>query len=112
MTAARQTAAASLTAAAVDAGFATGWGLARVLPAGVARAAFTAGADLATMLAGPGVRQLRRNLGRVAGLAGGAELDALTRAAMRSYARYWQEAFQLPSMNHRAVLRAVDAKIL
>ncbi len=33
-----------------------------------------------------------------------AELDELTLRAMRSYARYWQEAFRLPAMDHRRIV--------
>jgi KDO2-lipid IV(A) lauroyltransferase len=40
--------------------------------------------------------------------AGRTELDDLVRDAMRSYARYWCEAFRLPSMDLRGVYRAVD----
>jgi KDO2-lipid IV(A) lauroyltransferase len=34
----------------------------------------------------------------------GAALDELTAAAMRSYARYWQEAFRLPTLGTRRIL--------
>src|SRR5690606_23326468 len=50
----------------------------------------------------------RRNLARVVPQAGPAELDDLTRRAMRSYARYWQEAFCLPSMDVDEVCSRVD----
>ena len=55
--------------------------------------------------AGKGVRQLRANL-RVAtgGRLSEPELDELTVRAMRSYARYWQEAFRLPAMDHRRIV--------
>ena len=46
--------------------------------------------------AGPGSRRLRSNLARVRPDAGPDELDALTAAGVRSYARYWREAFRLP----------------
>jgi phosphatidylinositol dimannoside acyltransferase len=83
----------------VDAGFGAGWRLVRALPAPVAAGAFAAGADLATWRRGSGVRQLRRNLGRVVPAASEHELDALVRAGMRSYARYWCETFRLPAMD-------------
>jgi lauroyl/myristoyl acyltransferase len=88
----------------VDTGFAAGWRLVRALPPRVARAAFAAGADFATWRDGGGARQLRRNLGRVRPESSERELDDLVRAGMRSYARYWCEAFRLPSMD-LAVLR-------
>jgi hypothetical protein len=46
-----------------------------------------------------GVWVLEGNLRRViGGEAPGGELRALSRQAMRSYARYWLEAFRLPVM--------------
>jgi hypothetical protein len=48
---------------------------------------------------GTGVQVLEGNLRRViGGEASGGELRALSREAMRSYARYWLEAFRLPVM--------------
>ncbi|MTD57112.1 phosphatidylinositol mannoside acyltransferase [Amycolatopsis pithecellobii] len=90
---------------ASDLGYAAGWRLVRRLPAGFADAAFALGADFATRRRGGGVRQLRRNLARVVPQAGAAELDELTRDAMRSYARYWQEAFRLPAMDVTLIRR-------
>jgi KDO2-lipid IV(A) lauroyltransferase len=79
------------------------------LPEPLARAAFAAGGDLAVARAGRGVRQLRANL-RVAtgGQLDDAALDALTRRAVRSYARYWREAFRLPAMDAGQVLAAAQ----
>jgi phosphatidylinositol dimannoside acyltransferase len=74
----------------------------------VARAAFRAGADVAARRGGPGARRLRRNLARVVPDAGPAELDALVRDALRSYARYWCEAFRLPAMDKSALHRRLD----
>jgi phosphatidylinositol dimannoside acyltransferase len=85
-----------------------GWGITRWLPEPVAKATFRLGADIATKHAGPGVRQLRRNLARVVPKAGDDELDELVRQAMRSYARYWCETFRLPAIDKRAVHMAVD----
>ncbi|WP_018350156.1 phosphatidylinositol mannoside acyltransferase [Longispora albida] len=78
------------------------WRLVRALPEGVARALFRAGADRAARKRGPGVQRLERNLARVAP---GADLAALTRAGMRSYARYWMEAFRLPSRSREQIAR-------
>ena len=71
-----------------DLQYAAGWRLVRLLPERVAQAAFRLGADLAVRRNGPGVRQLRANLGRL----GAAHL---VREGMRSYARYWCETFRL-----------------
>ncbi|HEY3260693.1 MAG TPA: phosphatidylinositol mannoside acyltransferase [Pseudonocardiaceae bacterium] len=93
---------------ALDAGYGAGWRLVRALPAPVALAAFEGCATLSAALRGGtgAVAQLRRNLARVRPAASEDELDELVRAALRSYARYWCEAFRLPSMDHDA-LRAV-----
>ncbi|WP_216206156.1 phosphatidylinositol mannoside acyltransferase [Amycolatopsis aidingensis] len=80
-------------------GYAAGWRLTGMLPAGMTATAFSLGADFVARRGGGAVRQLRRNLGRVVPQAGTAELDELTRRSMRSYARYWQEVFRLPSMD-------------
>ena len=86
-------------AALTDAGFAAGWGAVKLLPEGLARRAFDAGAGWAARRDGPGTRMLRANL-RVAtgGRLSEADLDELTRRAVRSYARYWREAFRLPTI--------------
>jgi KDO2-lipid IV(A) lauroyltransferase len=94
------------------AAYAAGWGLVRALPDSVARAAFRSGADLAARRAGPGVAQLRRNYARVAPQAGPAELDALVRGGVRSYARYWRETFRLAGMDHREIYRRVDEVVV
>ncbi|MCU1588718.1 MAG: putative 1-acylglycerol-3-phosphate O-acyltransferase [Frankiales bacterium] len=74
-------------------GFAAGWHGVRLLPEPVATRLFTAAADLAARRGGAGTERLRRNLERVA------PGEDLLRAAMRSYARYWCEAFRLPSIS-------------
>ncbi|KAA9149750.1 phosphatidylinositol mannoside acyltransferase [Amycolatopsis acidicola] len=96
---------------ATDLGYALGWQLIRRLPAGMSSAAFALGADFGARRDGPGVRQLRRNLARVVPQAGTAELDELTRRALRSYARYWLEMFRLPAMDPEAVKSKVDEAI-
>ena len=84
----------------VDSGYAAGWAAVKLLPQPVARAAFAAGGDLATRRAGRGVRQLRANLRVVTGGRLDPDaLDGLTQRAMRSYARYWEEAFRLPTLS-------------
>lgn len=75
-----------------DLQYAAAWRLVRALPEPLALGLFRIGADLAVRRGG--ARQLRVNLARVADPA---ELDALVRAGMRSYARYWCEAFRLPA---------------
>jgi lauroyl/myristoyl acyltransferase len=83
-----------------DLGYAAGWRLVRALPLPVARALFNRGADRAARGNGPGTQRLRRNLRRVVGPdLPDADLEALVRAGLRSYARYWMEAFRLPSQS-------------
>ena len=89
---------------ATDLGYAAGWRGVRALPEPVAARLFRAGADYATRRGGPD--QLRRNLARVLATAPADVPDDLVRAAVRSYARYWREAFRLPSMDHAAVARS------
>ncbi|HEY1572385.1 MAG TPA: phosphatidylinositol mannoside acyltransferase [Pseudonocardiaceae bacterium] len=95
----------------VDLGFGAGWGLVRRLPGGLAAGLFRTGADLSSRRPGPGVLQLRRNLARVVPRAGDDELDELVREGVRSYARYWCEAFRLPSMDLRALYERVDPQV-
>jgi len=78
----------------VERGYAAAWRGVRLLPAPIASALFARGADLAVRRDGAGVRRLRHNLARVLG---SEPPPALMRAAMRSYARYWLQAFRLPS---------------
>ncbi|MDG4798592.1 phosphatidylinositol mannoside acyltransferase [Micromonospora sp. WMMD1082] len=86
-------------------GFVAGWRLVRVLPGPVAAAAFTAVADRAHRRRGAGASRLRANLRRVVGPdLPEAELDALVRRGLRSYARYWMEAFRLPSRSREQIL--------
>jgi len=69
------------------------------LPESWARRGFRFAADLAWRRRGMGVQVLEGNLRRViGGEASGGELRALSRQAMRSYARYGLEAFRLPVM--------------
>jgi phosphatidylinositol dimannoside acyltransferase len=100
-----------LAARLTDAAFAAGWRVVRGLPEPVARAAFRAGADLAVRRDGRGVRRLRANLRRVVPDADPGVLDALVRAGMRSYARYWCEAFRLPTMDRGTVLARMDPHV-
>src|SRR5258708_3636005 len=82
-----------------DAGYGLGWLVVSRLPESWAQGAFGFCADLAWRRQGPGVRGLEGNLRRVIGSeAPGGQLRALSRQAMRSYARYWLEAFRLPVM--------------
>ncbi|ACU96532.1 phosphatidylinositol mannoside acyltransferase [Saccharomonospora viridis] len=92
----------------VEWGYATGWFMVPKLPRSLVSTMFAIGADIAARRNRGGAIRLRRNLARVVPQAGPVELDDLTRRAMRSYARYWQEAFCLPSMDVDEVCSRVD----
>ncbi|RKN35293.1 phosphatidylinositol mannoside acyltransferase [Micromonospora musae] len=86
-------------------GYVAGWRVVRALPRPVVAAAFRAGADRAARRGGAGTTRLRANLRRVVGPElPEAELDDLVKRGMRSYARYWLEAFRLPSLSREQIL--------
>jgi len=96
---------AALSGRLTDTAFLVAWRLVRLLPEPLARSVFETSAGLVARAGSGGVAQLRRNLARVvAADTGPDELDALARAAMRSYGRYWMETFRLPSMDVGATL--------
>ena len=84
-----------------DLGYATGWRVVRAMPEFAARNVFDAGALYASRGGGPD--QLRKNLARVIGVPPAEVPGSLIRASLASYARYWREAFRLPSMNHQVL---------
>jgi phosphatidylinositol dimannoside acyltransferase len=90
---------------AAELGYAAGWRVVRALPGPVAAAAFRAGADYAARRRGKGTARLAANLRQVVGPdLPDDEFDALLRRALRSYARYWMEAFRLPSRSKEQIL--------
>ncbi len=89
-----------------DLGYAAGWRVVRAMPEFAARNAFEAAARYASRGGGP--EQLRKNLARVLGVAPAEVPGNLIRASLASYARYWREAFRLPSMNHQVLARRLD----
>lgn len=100
---------------AVDLAFAAAWALVRRLPESVVSAIFRRVADFVVRRNGRGVQRLRSNLAVVRPEATPAELDALTHAGMRSYLRYWQEAFRLPEWDDERIVgrvRTVNEKFL
>lgn len=100
---------------AVDLAFAAAWALVRRLPERVVTWIFQHAADFVVRRNGRGVQRLRSNLAVVRPAATPAELDALTRAGMRSYLRYWQEAFRLPEWDDERIVgrvRTVNEEVL
>jgi KDO2-lipid IV(A) lauroyltransferase len=82
----------------------------RAMPEFAARNVFGAGARYASLGGGP--VQLRKNLARVIGVAPAEVPASLMRASLASYARYWREAFRLPTMDHHALGRQLSELIL
>lgn len=102
----------SVTGRLADLAYATGWGVVRGMPESMASGLFRAAADFGARRNGPGTQQMRRNYARVVPQAGPDELDELVRAGLRSYARYWKEAFRLPGMDHEKVYRQVHERFV
>lgn len=89
--------------------FTAGWSLVCRLPESWARALFNVGADIAWRRQGRGVRILEGNLTRIlrtdsAGSVDGKELRALSRKVLRSYARYYLEAFRLQTIPRERIV--------
>ncbi|WP_238159124.1 phosphatidylinositol mannoside acyltransferase [Mycobacterium sp. MFM001] len=95
---------------ASDWGYAAGWMVVRAMPEFAARNVFDAGALYASRGGGP--VQLRKNLARVIGVPPGDVPGSLMRASLASYARYWREAFRLPTMDHAKLARRLHETIL
>ena len=83
---------------AISAAYRLGWTGVRRMPERWMMWLFTQIADIIWRRQGRGVQQLEANLHRVRPDATGKELRALSRAAMRSYLRYFLEAFRLPDI--------------
>jgi lauroyl/myristoyl acyltransferase len=89
-----------------DLGFAVGWQAVRTLPRAVSWPVFATAADVAAYRGGDGTKRLKANLRRVVGPEmSDSDLDDLVRAGLRSYARYWLEAFRLPALGRDEILR-------
>jgi phosphatidylinositol dimannoside acyltransferase len=91
----------------VDAAYGLGWAVTRRVPESVAQGAFAGLADQIWRRRGTGVRRLQANLRRARPDADDAEVDDLSRAAMRSYLRYWCEAFRLPVWSRDDVVERI-----
>jgi phosphatidylinositol dimannoside acyltransferase len=98
-----------VTRTATDWAYAAGWMAVRAMPEFAARTAFDAGARYAARHGGP--HQLRKNLARVIGVPPADVPDALMRASLASYGRYWREAFRLPTMNLPALARQLHDSV-
>ena len=90
-------------------GFKLGWSVVRALPERAAYALFDRVADIAVRRGGKGLERLRSNYRKVRPELDERELDALVRQGMRSYMRYYCEAFRLPALSRAQVDGAVVA---
>jgi phosphatidylinositol dimannoside acyltransferase len=83
----------------VSVGYGLGWSVLSRLPESVCLSVFRFFGEVAWRRQGRAVQVLEGNLRRVLGPAAtGAEVRAVSRESMRSYARYWLEVFRLPVM--------------
>lgn len=80
-----------------------GWKVTRTLPEPAANAVFRQMADALWRRGAGGVRQLERNLRRVHPDYDNDAIRDLSRAGMRSYLRYWCEAFRLPTWSRQRI---------
>lgn len=88
-----------------------GWRVVRRLPEPVVRVAFRRIADVMWARRGRGVVQLERNLARVLGVPPATPaVRELSKEAMRSYLRYWSEAFRLPSWTQQQVFERIKVE--
>ncbi|MBF9132257.1 phosphatidylinositol mannoside acyltransferase [Plantactinospora sp. S1510] len=88
----------------VEFAYLAGWRIVRALPRPVAAAMFRAAADYAHRKRGRGTTRLAANLRRVVGPElPEDEFDQLVRRGMRSYARYWLDAFRLPALSREQI---------
>ena len=87
-----------------------GWKIVGRLPLPLTAALCTRAADYASD-DGKGMNQLRKNLSRVVGPEN--VTRTLVRDAMRSYARYWLEAFRLPQIaGDPGVVKRIDDRLV
>ncbi len=99
----------SATDTGVVLGYRLGFRAIRALPAGPAFRLFDIIADLATRRGGKGVQRLRANYARVRPELDPGELDRLVAEGMRSYMRYYCEAFRLPDRSSEELAAATRA---
>jgi phosphatidylinositol dimannoside acyltransferase len=88
--------------------FAIGWKAVKLLPERAAYATFDRAADAIWRKRGQGVVQFERNQKRIHPDASAADLRELSRLGMRSYLRYWCEAFRLPTWSPDRIRSTFD----
>ncbi len=96
--------------------YGAGWATVKRMPEKLAYSTFERIADTLWSRRGSDVLRLEGNIRHVIGPdAAEAELRVLSRAGMRSYFRYWCDAFRLPGWSHERIvdtIRIVDNHVL
>lgn len=87
--------------------FQAGWAIVRWLPERTAYTLFEAAAGLSHTRRGKGVERLRSNYAQVRPELGDGALDDLVKAGVRSYLRYWCDAFRLPTLRPEQIRERV-----
>ena len=91
-----------------------GWRIVRYLPEQLAYQLFVAIGDYIYRKDGKGIKRLRKNMAQVSDHTG-TDLENLTKAAMRSYMRYWCDTFRLPDWDKKRIkanVELVDSHLL
>lgn len=96
----------AVTDRAVVLGYRLGWSAVRALPARAAYRLFDLVAAVAARRGTGGVARLRANYAKVRPELDAPALDALVRAGMRSYMRYYCDAFRLPDLPPETLARS------
>jgi KDO2-lipid IV(A) lauroyltransferase len=91
----------------VSFGFGAGWSAVRRMPEKTAYSLFDRVADTMWTRKGSSVLRLESNLRRVVPDADDAEIRVLSRQGMRSYMRYWCDAFRLPGWSRERILDSI-----
>lgn len=89
--------------AATEWAFAAGWQLVKWLPERMAYRAFDTASDALWRRRGAGIEQFERNQLRIHPELDADQLSRLSREGMRSYLRYWCDAFRLPTWSREKV---------
>lgn len=90
-------------------GYRLGWRAVRLMPRGAAYRLFEQLADQVHRRGGRSVQRMRANYATVRPELDEAALDALTREGVRSYFRYWCDAFRLSTLSQQDIADSVRA---
>jgi len=101
---------AEVVDAATEAAFGLGWRAVKRMPEGASEAVFRRLADRTWRKDGASVRQLEKNLRRVLPELSHEQLREVSHDGMRSYLRYWNEAFRLPAWSHARISSTFDLR--